>query len=167
MTRALCFLAIASWLTACGTASKEPPLAGYPHSPGDVVASGARQDTRTHVPRVETQWQRHQPLLSVSPPGQRDAVGLMPVWLAPHQQGPDVMGGQWIWTPSHPGIPPGPRVAPTTPTLKPATSQRSPAEPHADSSSQLHPPPTKGADPTSFTELQRTLGLLPKPGGTP
>ena len=165
MTRALCFLAIASWLTACGTASKEPPLAGYPHSPGDVAASGARQDTRTHVPRVETEWQRHQPLLSVSPPGRVDAVGLMPVWLAPHQQGPDVMGGQWIWTPSHPGIPAGPRVAPTTPTLKPATSQDSQAE--VPTSRALGPGSTEGSDPTSFTELQRTLGLLPKPGGAP
>ena len=131
--RALISLAIGVSLTACMGKSSTPPLAQYPHSPGDVAASGDRQVTRELRPRVATDLVRRQPELHTAHP--TPLVGLMPVWLTPHRRdNGDVIGGQWLWIPSRSNLGPGPMAAPTAPTLEPIavkSSQMAPTSPQA------------------------------------
>ena len=130
LRRALTFLAIgvSVSLTACSGKSSTPPQAQYPHSPGDVVASGDRQVTRELRPRVDTELIRRQPDLHTVHP--MPLVGLMPVWLTPHRRdNGDIIGGQWLWLPSHPGIGAGPLEAPTAPTLEPTAAKASEGKP--------------------------------------
>jgi len=128
--RVLCFLAIGvsvgASLTACGARSPEPPRAQSPHSPGDVTASGERQVTRERRPQVATELMRRQPDLRTQPP--MPLVGLMPVWLTPHRRdNGDLIGGQWLWISSRPGVGPGPLAAPTAPVLEPVVDTRAEA----------------------------------------
>jgi hypothetical protein len=130
LRHALIFLAISVSVsvTACSGKSTTPPQAQYPHSPGDVVASGDRQVTREWRPRVDTELVRRQPELHSH--HWVPLVGLMPVWLTPHRRdNGDLIGGQWLWIPSRPGMGAGPLQAPTAPTLESVAAKPSEAAP--------------------------------------
>lgn len=167
MRRALCFLAIVNLLSACATTSQAPPLAGDPHSPGDVVAAGERQATRDHAPQVPTEWLRRQPRLAAGQPEVAETP-MMPVWLVPHRRGQDLIGGQWIWTPTHAGVPVGPVVAPTAPTLKP-TADDAEAGAIGTPTGEVEPPAAGVPNrmQAQYRALQRALGLQPSEGDRP
>ena len=188
--RALISLAIGVSLTACLGKSSTPPLAQYPHSPGDVAASGDRQVTRELRPRVETDLVRRQPELHTS--HSTPLVGLMPVWLTPHRRdNGDVIGGQWLWIPSRSNLGPGPLAAPTAPTLEPIavkTSEAAPPSPQAGAKQRADRSPlsalsrraTAASPPASagqaglpsqmqaqYRALRRSLGLPATEEGAP
>ncbi len=138
-------------------------MAQYPHSPGDVIVSGDRQNTLGYAPRVDTEFIRRQPLLTTGHGAA--AIGMMPVWIAPHRrESGDIMGGQWLWTSSNLGSNVGPLAVPITPILEPAQPKAAETALGASEPSRAKASEQMKAQ---YQALQRSLGITPTEGVEP